>query len=780
MLPDPAPNNSKGLYQATLYDLVEESPSGNLRPWLREHLQGFGHKESRDQVLGAIIDNKPRLRSLQMAATTLQRNYPEETKNRRVRETQRLDALWGENPWMPPLAIAGPKFSGRLADRDISTLVRISNDATRNGLNLPSLYQPAGCIYEAAQSLGTPMRWSYKLLNTALGILTQQVNQETVSGAGVPTPSPHVEYSEMGQPSSLEDARAHDGAPGSPFSDRYLPAPSTPGASWPFDGSTPGSPSPFGLLPIDPCPDWPLTDLPADPLSPNIFPEPAAFPELTPIDTRILLSSAADAPLEPLPAVRSPHPQPQPLPADCPGLPKSPVPVGRSQPPPTPVHCPSQSLPADRSAQPPPADCPALPESPLLAGLSLHPPTATDATLVSKQLDNADQAVAQLRSNGRLTDDTIYLISRLLTLSLKACNICDPLFFSEAFGADPVILPRGVSSSTRLLVPLYHSVKHWSLAVCDLGKGRIQHYDSIPSPRRSTDTRRRLSRWAAAVSPGVEVQVTSMAGPQQTDATSCGVHVVQAIEHLLRGYPDLTGMQAEDVVATRRRLAETIETAARSMSRPLKHICRSPGSSSEGGGDRAWPPGAGLTKALEHVDGLLALAREFVQQHIPSYHALHQDAAEIQQSIKEAEQKIAILDEEIHILQDHKLPSAREKYVAALGVAVESRKTSRELQAAIDGMRSGVAAVSTRISKQLETIYAGMEAQIGSCRHSLAGAEEQERSSREAFQKLDQELQTAKVTWARFVEHRDQEKVRLQEVQHAMGITVQLGIQGQD
>lgn len=261
-------------------------------------------------------------------------------------------------------------------------------------------------------------------------------------------------------------------------------------------------------------------------------------------------------------------------------------------------------------------------------------------------------------------------------------------------------------------------------------------------------------------------------------------------------------------MATRRRLGDTIEAAARSMSLPdsktlpsdttsvsntkrsLEHTCYSPRSSSEGGGDRASSPGAGLTswvpgqavstKALEHADGLLAQARGFVKQHIPSFNALRQGTAEIQQSIKEAERKIATLDEEMRILQDHKLPSARENYIAALGVAIESRKALRELRAHIDGMRSTVTTVSTRISKQAETIEAVMEAQIGSCRHALAGAEEQETSSREAFQKLDQELQAAKVTCARLVEHRDQEEVRLQEVQHAMGILVQLGIQGPD
>lgn len=522
-------------YQATLHDFVEESPEGNPRPWLRKHLQGFGHEESRTQVLGAIIDNKPRLRSLQAAATTLKRDYKREGRNRRVKETQLLDGLWGDNPWMPPLAIAGPRFAGRLSDRDISTLARISNYAINNGLNLPSLYQPAGCIYEAAQSLNTPMRWSHKLLERAFGILTRQVNQAAFPDGGVRTPSPHVEHGEMGQPSPLEDARAHDGAPGSSFSDYSLPDSPISGASLSFAGSIPGTPSPFlGLLPVDPYSISLPPDPPASPSSPNLFPEPTSFPqpmpidpeptvfpEPMPIDPRILLSSAADAPLEPLPAGCSQHspagcsqhpqPQPQPLPADCPGLPESPVPVGGSQPPPTPVHRPSQPLPADRSAQPLPADCPALRESPLLAGLSLQPLTAADTTLVIKRQDDADRAVAQLRSNGRLTDDTIDLTSRFLALLAPGvCNICDPLFFSEASGTDPVILPRGVSRSTRLLMPLYHSVKHWSLAVCDLGEGRIQHYDSIPSPRRSADTRRRLSSWAAAVSPGVEVQVTSM------------------------------------------------------------------------------------------------------------------------------------------------------------------------------------------------------------------------------------------------------------------------------
>ncbi|KAI8648057.1 hypothetical protein NCS56_01537200 [Fusarium sp. Ph1] len=119
---------------------------------------------------------------------------------------------------------------------------------------------------------------------------------------------------------------------------------------------------------------------------------------------------------------------------------------------------------------------------------------------------------------------------------LDCSFVFDPLFIELAI--PPPAWPRRMQhpSIRFIFVPLHHREPgHWTLSMVDLKRSHVLWYDPLPEPRRARDVSRTLCSWFSPNSTPFEFH--ELAGPRQSDGSSCGYYVLHALFYLLRGLP---------------------------------------------------------------------------------------------------------------------------------------------------------------------------------------------------------------------------------------------------
>jgi len=94
---------------------------------------------------------------------------------------------------------------------------------------------------------------------------------------------------------------------------------------------------------------------------------------------------------------------------------------------------------------------------------------------------NRNGAVSSLQPGQWLSSTAIEMVLDIFSVS-SSILILDPGYIAAASAQGPVKRVLLTSAHSLILIPLHHSAKsspHWTLAVLDLGKQDIQHFDSL-------------------------------------------------------------------------------------------------------------------------------------------------------------------------------------------------------------------------------------------------------------------------------------------------------------
>ncbi|KAJ4127818.1 hypothetical protein NW768_008094 [Fusarium equiseti] len=138
-----------------------------------------------------------------------------------------------------------------------------------------------------------------------------------------------------------------------------------------------------------------------------------------------------------------------------------------------------------------------------------------------------------------LTDEVLAFLLKVIhqTSDAPKVIVMDPLWLNLEDDHIPVDLNRIWESDSTVYVPLHHvegKTKHWTLVKFPPHRLWIWHYDSMQSYDRNTRTRTLLARKLGESRP---FTLCTHSAPQQTDGTSCGVHVAACLNYLLNNKP---------------------------------------------------------------------------------------------------------------------------------------------------------------------------------------------------------------------------------------------------
>lgn len=138
-----------------------------------------------------------------------------------------------------------------------------------------------------------------------------------------------------------------------------------------------------------------------------------------------------------------------------------------------------------------------------------------DSRLGSLHATTIAKALGQLqRPDAWLTDDTMQLVQDAMYTSLardgKLANgfyALDPLYLQiDNYKLHFPTLPRSssISGARCLILPLHHTTPdhHWTLALLDQNRRRLDWYDPLPHQERTDKARTRLLYWARREIPG--------------------------------------------------------------------------------------------------------------------------------------------------------------------------------------------------------------------------------------------------------------------------------------
>ncbi|KAH6866163.1 hypothetical protein B0T10DRAFT_70834 [Thelonectria olida] len=185
------------------------------------------------------------------------------------------------------------------------------------------------------------------------------------------------------------------------------------------------------------------------------------------------------------------------------------------------------------------------------APISLAPSSqlATDAVDgFQTEPDRRRKALHQLSTSACLSDDVIELLQASLvefvgvSTDLTKILVLDPLYFETRS------LPRACrqEDTAKIFSCMFHPFPtptarnipgHWTLAAIDVTHGKIEWYDPLPSEHRAQQTQHRLLEWASHMVPSKGFVFSQMIGPRQTDTSSCGVFVLEALYRVLQNQP---------------------------------------------------------------------------------------------------------------------------------------------------------------------------------------------------------------------------------------------------
>lgn len=170
-----------------MYELTEDEPAQGvqLQTYISNSLQSYP-KSGQQQVLHHMTYQAPLLRRATKIAGAMKRKQETDwtsiNSKRRKRCLESLDSIWGGRGWLPPW----PRSKGDAVSVDNAPFVDVSNLATisliasKQGISLPSLWQPGGILYDTAVIAGTPSVWTRDMSTAALRLCKQRYPNATV------------------------------------------------------------------------------------------------------------------------------------------------------------------------------------------------------------------------------------------------------------------------------------------------------------------------------------------------------------------------------------------------------------------------------------------------------------------------------------------------------------------------------------------------------------------------------------------------------------------------